>query len=83
MWNTSKLQGMNLTKPVLNVLCVFSPRSGLSGLCQDWKWEDGRICAASAAETVRGPLWHLLSGSHSHQVSEKQLVSCNCCLVVL
>ncbi len=52
-------------------VCVlfFPHRSGLYGLCQDWKWEDCSICAARAAETVRGPVWHLLPGAHSYQVS--------------
>lgn len=44
-------------------------RSGLYGLCQDRQWENSSVRVASAAETLRGPVRHLLPGAHSYQVS--------------
>ena len=63
------------TSAVLIHVLYFALRSGLFGLCQDRKWEDSSVCAASAAETVRGPVWYLLPGAHSHQVSAEVTVA--------
>lgn len=46
-----------------------SHRSGLYGLCQDRQWENRSLRVASAAEALRGPIWHLLLGAHPYQVS--------------